>query len=155
MASKSVNSINTRKISSDHDKVLTNNKIKPIIQLRNFFKFMNSWIYSEFFKKTSTQRLTTSSKIISKNNCYVIIESLWIGQFVNLLHDSITSEISDISRNILDDSDENNVKGDEINDSGNNKRAGEDKYDYNIYDILSMDNGNNNDTSLLFNALYM
>ncbi|POG61281.1 hypothetical protein GLOIN_2v1786842 [Rhizophagus irregularis DAOM 181602=DAOM 197198] len=84
-----------------------------------------------------------------------VIESLWIGQFVNLLHDSITSEISDISRNILDDSDENNVKGDEINDSGNNKRAGEGNYDYNIDDILSMDNGDNNDTSLLFNALYM
>ncbi|CAB4425828.1 unnamed protein product [Rhizophagus irregularis] len=62
----------------------------------------------------STQRLTTSGET-----------SLWINQFVNLSHDSITSEIGNIPRDILDDSDENNVEDDEVDDSGNNKRAGE------------------------------
>jgi len=68
-----------------------------------------------------------------------------IDQFVNLSHDSITSEIGDIPRDILDDSDENNAEGDEVDDSGNNKRAGEGDYDYDRDDILGMGDGDNND----------
>jgi len=45
----------------------------------------------------------------------------------------------------LDDSDENNVEGDEVDDSGNNKRAGEGDYDYDIDDVLGMGDGDNND----------
>ncbi|GBC40872.2 hypothetical protein GLOIN_2v1786842 [Rhizophagus irregularis DAOM 181602=DAOM 197198] len=55
------------------------------------------------------------------------------------------SEISDIPRDILDDSDENNAKDDEVDDSGNNKRAGKGDYDYDIDDVLGMNDGDNND----------
>ncbi|GET62960.1 ribonuclease H-like domain-containing protein [Rhizophagus irregularis DAOM 181602=DAOM 197198] len=96
-------------------------------------------------EQASTQRLTTSGETIFEDNCRVVIESLWIDQFVNLSHDSITSEIGDIPRDILDDSDENNAEDDEVDDSGNNKRPGEGDYDYDIDDVLGMDDGNNND----------
>ncbi|GBC53927.2 ribonuclease H-like domain-containing protein [Rhizophagus irregularis DAOM 181602=DAOM 197198] len=96
-------------------------------------------------EQVTTQRLTTSGETIPEDNCRVVIESLWIDQFVNLSHDSITSEIGDISRDILDDSDENNAEDDEVDDSGNNKRPGEGDYDYDIDDVLGMDDGDNND----------
>ncbi|CAB5350508.1 unnamed protein product [Rhizophagus irregularis] len=96
-------------------------------------------------KQASTQRLTTSGETILEDNCRVVIESLWIDQIVNLSHDSITSEIGDIPRDILDDSDENNAEDDEVDDSGNNKRPGESDYDYDIDDVLGMDDGDNND----------
>ncbi|GBC39627.2 ribonuclease H-like domain-containing protein [Rhizophagus irregularis DAOM 181602=DAOM 197198] len=96
-------------------------------------------------EQASTQRLTTSGETIPEDNCRVVIESLWIDQFVNLSHDSITSEIGDIPRDILDDSDENNAEDDEVDDSGNNKRPGEGDYDYDIDDVLGMDDGDNND----------
>ncbi|PKC61398.1 hypothetical protein RhiirA1_466603 [Rhizophagus irregularis] len=87
--------------------------------------------------KIRKQRLTTSGETIPKDNCRIVIESLWIDQFVNLSHGSITS---DIPRDILDDLDENNAEDDEVNDSGNNKRAGKGDYDYDIDDVLGMDN---------------
>ncbi|EXX57220.1 hypothetical protein RirG_209120 [Rhizophagus irregularis DAOM 197198w] len=96
-------------------------------------------------EQASTQRLTTSGETIPEDNCRVVIESLWIDQFINLSHDSITSEIGNIPRDILDDSDENNAEDDEVDDSGNNKRAGEGDYDYDIDDVLGMDDGDNND----------
>jgi hypothetical protein len=49
-------------------------------------------------------------------------------------------------RDILDNSDENNAKSYEVDDSGNNKRAGESDYNYDRNDVLSMgDSDNNND----------
>ena len=45
----------------------------------------------------------------------------------------------------MDDSDENNAEGDKVDDSGNNKRAGEGDYDYDIDDVLGMGDGDNND----------
>ncbi|GET55701.1 ribonuclease H-like domain-containing protein [Rhizophagus irregularis DAOM 181602=DAOM 197198] len=96
-------------------------------------------------EQASTQRLTTSGETIPEDNCRVVIESLWIDQFVNLSHDSITSEIGDIPRDILDDSDENNAEDDKVDDSGNNKRPREGDYDYDIDDVLGMDDGDNND----------
>ncbi|GET67095.1 hypothetical protein GLOIN_2v1786842 [Rhizophagus irregularis DAOM 181602=DAOM 197198] len=54
-------------------------------------------------------------------------------------------KIGDIPRDILDDSDENNAEDDEVDDSGNNKRSGEGDYDYDIDDVLGMDDGDNND----------
>ncbi|GET53186.1 hypothetical protein GLOIN_2v1783329 [Rhizophagus irregularis DAOM 181602=DAOM 197198] len=56
-------------------------------------------------------------------------------------------EIGDIPRDILDDSDENNAEDDEVDDSGNNKRPGEGDYDYDIDDVLGMDDGDNNDNN--------
>jgi hypothetical protein len=55
-ASESVNSVINLKLAlkkmvSNHDKILINNKIKLIIQLKFFFKFMSSWICSGFSKK--------------------------------------------------------------------------------------------------------
>ncbi|GBC23186.2 ribonuclease H-like domain-containing protein [Rhizophagus irregularis DAOM 181602=DAOM 197198] len=96
-------------------------------------------------EQASTQRLTTSGETIPEDNCRVVIESLWIDQFVNLSHDSITSKISDIPRDILNDSDENNAEDDEVDDSSNNKRPREGDYDYDIDDVLGMDNSDNND----------
>ncbi|PKY21750.1 hypothetical protein RhiirB3_435441 [Rhizophagus irregularis] len=98
-------------------------------------------------KQASTQRLTTSGETIPEDNCCVVIESLWIDQFVNLseiyyncLKNSLYQEFA-ISRFdcILDDSDENNMEDDEVDDSDNNKRAGEGDYDYKIDDVLDMD----------------
>lgn len=45
-------------------------------------------------------------------------------------------------------SDENNAEGDEVDevdDSGNDKRAGEGDYDYDIDDVLGMGDGDNID----------
>ncbi|GET66223.1 ribonuclease H-like domain-containing protein [Rhizophagus irregularis DAOM 181602=DAOM 197198] len=66
-------------------------------------------------EQASTQRLTTSGETISEDNCRVVIEN------------------------------ENNAEDDEVDDSGNNKRPGEGDYDYDIDDVLDMDDGDNND----------
>ncbi|GET63380.1 hypothetical protein GLOIN_2v1783329 [Rhizophagus irregularis DAOM 181602=DAOM 197198] len=57
----------------------------------------------------------------------------------------VNCEIGDILRDISDDSDENNAEDNEVDDSGNNKRAGEGDYDYDIDDVLGMNDGDNND----------
>ena len=58
----------------------------------------------------------------------------------------LTSKISDIPKDILDDSDKNNAEDNEVDNSGNNKRAEEDDYGYGINDVLGMDDDvNNND----------
>ncbi|PKC13961.1 hypothetical protein RhiirA5_409919 [Rhizophagus irregularis] len=93
-------------------------------------------------KQASTQRLTTSGETIPEDNCCVVIESLWIDQFVNLSYDSITNYSEDFKRFdwlIRYSEDENNMEDDEVDDSGNNKRAGEGDYDYKIDDVLDMD----------------
>ncbi|GBC13550.1 ribonuclease H-like domain-containing protein [Rhizophagus irregularis DAOM 181602=DAOM 197198] len=66
-------------------------------------------------EQASTQRLTTSGETIPEDNCHVVIEN------------------------------ENNAEDDEVDDSGNNKRPGEGDYDYDIDDVLGMDDGDNND----------
>ncbi|GBC52238.2 ribonuclease H-like domain-containing protein [Rhizophagus irregularis DAOM 181602=DAOM 197198] len=76
-------------------------------------------------EQASTQRLTTSGETIPKTIAVY--------------------KIGDIPRDILDDSDENNAEDDEVDDSGNNKRSGEGDYDYDIDDVLGMDDGDNND----------
>ncbi|PKC75618.1 hypothetical protein RhiirA1_436091 [Rhizophagus irregularis] len=65
--------------------------------------------------------------------------------FINFIKELNAGEIGDILRDILDDSDENNAEDDEVDDSGNNKRPGEGDYDYDIDDVLGMDDGDNND----------
>jgi len=99
-------------------------------------------------EQPSIHRLTTSGEIIPEDNCRVVIESPWIDKFINLSHDLITNGIADIPRDILDESDENNAKDDEVNNSGasdNNKRSGVGDYDYDIDAVLSIGDDNNYD----------
>ena len=55
--------------------------------------------------------------------------------------------MNQLPRDILDNSDENNAEGDEVDDSDNNKRAGEGDYYYDIDDILGMGDGDNNNNN--------
>lgn len=41
-----------------------------------------------------------------KDNCYVLIKPVWIGKFVNLLHELIIKDIV-VPKDILDDFDDN------------------------------------------------
>ena len=94
----------------------------------------------------SAPRITTSGEVIPEDNCRVIIESVWIDKFVDLSHSLIINEISDIPSDILDDSDENN-EDDENNDKGSGvpTRIGEGVFDYNITDLIDIDNGDDDD----------
>jgi len=94
----------------------------------------------------SVPRVTTSGEVIPEDNCHVIIESVWIDKFVDLSHSLIINEIGDIPSDILDDSDENN-EDDENNDKGSGvpTRIGEDVFDYNITDLIDIDNGDDDD----------
>ena len=92
---------------------------------------------------TPTHR-TTSSEKIPKDNCYVLIEPIWIEKFVDLSHNSIIKDIN-IPKDILDDFDEN--MGDEgvnnDNEVGDGDKSDNDSrkgiYNYNIDDLFSND----------------
>jgi hypothetical protein len=91
---------------------------------------------------------TSTNEIIPEDNCHVVIESLWIDKYIDLSHNLITSEIGDIPRDMLDDSDENNTENDKIDDSevsGNNKRVGEGDFDYDINDVLDLSDDSEED----------
>ena len=87
---------------------------------------------------------TQRSIEIPKDNCYVLIEPVWIEKFVDLSHQSIIKDI-DVPKDILDDLDENiemndsnRVLGDsDEKDNNSNIRKG--VYNYNIDDLLSSD----------------
>ena len=90
--------------------------------------------------------LTQRSIEIPKDNCYVLIELIiWIKKFVNLSYQSIIKDI-DIPKDIIDDLDENI----EINNSNrvlsnSNKKNNDSNiekgvYNYNIDNLLSSDN---------------
>ncbi|PKY60840.1 hypothetical protein RhiirA4_485012 [Rhizophagus irregularis] len=99
----------------DQKKILVLVMMRSIIfniRIAETFAKDNDKEYNE--KQASTQRLTISGETILEDNCYIVI------------------------KNILNDSDENNVEGDEVDDSGNNKRAGEDDYDYDIDNVLDI-----------------
>jgi hypothetical protein len=53
------------------------------------------------------QRVTTGCKIISKDNCHVVIESIWIDRYIDLSYNLITNKIGSILADILEYSDEN------------------------------------------------
>ena len=61
-------------------------------------------------------------------------------------HSLIINEIGDISSDLLDDSDENN-RDDENNDKGSGVpiRIGEGIFDYNITDLIDIDNRDDDD----------
>ena len=88
---------------------------------------------------SSTQK-TTSGEPIPKDNCYVLIEPVWIDKFVDLSHNLIIKDI-EVSKEIIDDLDndddddgKNNGVGDgNIGDDGKN---GKGVFDYNIDDFL-------------------
>jgi len=84
--------------------------------------------------------------VIPEDNCRVIIESVWIDKFVDLSHSLIINEIDDIPSDILDDLDENNGN-DKNNDkgSGGPTRIGEGVFDYNITDLIDIDNRDDDD----------
>ncbi|EXX62950.1 hypothetical protein RirG_156930 [Rhizophagus irregularis DAOM 197198w] len=113
------------------------------IRIAEAFAENNDEEYNE--EQASTQRLTTSGEIIPEDNCRVVIESLWIDQFVNLSYDSITRFLTRNSTRL--DSLGALAEDDEVDDSGNNKRAGKGDYDYDIDDVLNMDDGDNNDNN--------
>ena len=78
---------------------------------------------------------------IPDDNCYVVIEPVWIEKFIDLLYESIIKDI-DVPTDILDDFDENmndnnGVGGGGEKDNDSNRRKG--VYDYNIDDLLSND----------------
>ncbi|EXX66975.1 hypothetical protein GLOIN_2v1786842 [Rhizophagus irregularis DAOM 181602=DAOM 197198] len=116
-------------------------KLESMCKLILYWK-SNSKTEIGFYGIDQKKNTRLSDDEINIHNCRIVIESLWIDQFVNLSYDSITS---DIPRDILDNSDENNAEDDEVNDSGNNKRAGKGDYDYDIDDVLGMDDSDNND----------
>ena len=88
---------------------------------------------------------STGGEKIPKNNCYVLIEPVWIENFIDLSHKSIIKDI-DVPKDILDDFDENINDGNRIGD-GNEKdneksidrESGKGVYDYNIDDLFGDD----------------
>ena len=78
---------------------------------------------------------------ISDNICHVVIEHVWIENFVDLSYDLITKEICEISEDILDNFDENSDLDDEsnVNMIDDNSRSGKSILDYNIDDLLGSD----------------
>jgi hypothetical protein len=87
---------------------------------------------------------THKSIEVPKDNCYILIEPVWIEKFVDLSHESIIKDI-DVPTDILDDLDENMNDGNDGNRVGgsdekdNDSESGKGVYDYNIDDLLSSD----------------
>lgn len=94
-------------------------------------------------EQTSAHRLTTSGEIIPEDNCRVVIE-LQIDKYIDLSHSLIANEIGEVPEDILDDLDdlnENNTENDEVNNVGiNDDRVGVGDFDYDIDDILGINN---------------
>jgi hypothetical protein len=90
-------------------------------------------------------RLTKNSVVIPEDNCRVIIESLWIDKLVDLSYRLITDKIGNIPMDIIDDSDENNMRDDDVNDGGAGMRIGEDDFDYDINDLTGVNNVEDDD----------
>ena len=78
---------------------------------------------------------------IPDDNCYVVIEPVWIEKFIDLSHESIIKDI-DVPTDILDDFDENMNDNNGVGGGGekdNDSNRGKGVYDYNIDDLLSND----------------
>jgi hypothetical protein len=76
-----------------------------------------------------------SNETIPKDNCIVLIESVWIEKFVDLSHNLITEGIGNIPNDILDNSDNSDINDYEI-DINENNEDGKGVLDYNIDDLL-------------------
>jgi hypothetical protein len=86
---------------------------------------------------------STGGEKILKDNCYVLIESVWIDKFIDLSHDLIIKDI-DIPKDLLDDFDENMNDDNRVSDDagGGEDDNGKGYYDYDIDDLLdSTDEG--------------
>lgn len=89
----------------------------------------------------NTTHRTTGSEKVPEDNCYVLIEPVWIENFIDLSHESIIKDI-DVPKDILDDLDENMNDDNRVNDGNekvNDNESGRGVYDYNIDDLLSDD----------------
>jgi hypothetical protein len=81
---------------------------------------------------------------VPKDNCYVLIEPIWIEKFIDLSHESIIKGI-DVPKDILDDSDENmndddnRVGDDNEKDNEKDNESGKGVYDYSVDDLFSSD----------------
>ena len=100
---------------------------------------------AEAFKKTDNDDdidLTPAGgERIPDNNCYVVIEPVWIEKFIDLSHESIIKDI-DVPTDILDDFDENMNDNNGVGGGGekdNDSNRGKGVYDYNIDDLLNND----------------
>ncbi|PKK56930.1 hypothetical protein RhiirC2_799003 [Rhizophagus irregularis] len=88
---------------------------------------------------TPTHKSTGGKKIL-KDNCYVLIEPVWIENFINLSHDLIIKDI-DVPKDLLDDFDENmnddNRVSDDAGGDEDDNRDGKGYYNYDVDDLLS------------------
>jgi hypothetical protein len=85
---------------------------------------------------SSTQK-TTSGEPIPKDNCYVLIEPVWIDKFVDLSHNLIIKDI-EIPKEIMDDLDNDDDDDGGVGDGniGDDGKNGKGVFDYNIDDFL-------------------
>src|SRR2546421_1820257 len=103
---------------------------------------------AEAFKETNddddhhlTPAGVTGGKRIPDDNCYIVIEPVWIEKFIDLLHESIIKDI-DVPTDILNDFDENMNDNNRVSNNGekdNDSNRGKGVYDYDIDDLLSND----------------
>ena len=103
---------------------------------------------AEVFKETDdddddhlTPAGVAGGERIPDDNCYVVIEPVWIEKFIDLSHESIIKDI-DVPTDILNDFDENMNDNNRVGDDGekdNDSNRGKGVYDYDIDDLLSND----------------
>ena len=92
------------------------------------------------FDDELTSRASGETK--PKDNCQVVIEHVWLENFVDLFHRLIVDKIGDISEDILDYSDEDNsndneVNGDKVGDELDDSGKGD--FNYDIDDLIVED----------------
>src|SRR5256714_9258052 len=108
---------------------------------------------AEAFKETNddddhhlTPAGVAGGERIPDDNCYVVIEPVWIEKFIDLSHESIIKDI-DVPTDILDDFDKNMNDNNRVGDDGekdNDSNREKGIYDYDIDDLLSNDNEEGN-----------
>jgi hypothetical protein len=92
---------------------------------------------------------TQKSIEIPKDNCHVLIEPIWIENFIDLSHESIIKDI-DVPKDILDDFDENINDGNKVDDDDekdNDSESGKGVYDYNIDDLVGSDSNDDDENN--------
>ncbi|POG62201.1 hypothetical protein GLOIN_2v1785592 [Rhizophagus irregularis DAOM 181602=DAOM 197198] len=97
---------------------------------------------------TLTHKSTGSEKI-PKDNCYILIEPVWINKFIDLSHDLIIKDIN-VLKDLLDDFDENmnndntgrkvknqaSIISNDAGSSEDDNKNGKGYYNYNVDDLL-------------------
>jgi len=96
---------------------------------------------AEAFKETDEEEYEDLSPIntIPKDNCYVLIEPIWIEKFIDLTHELITKDVN-VPKDILEDFDEHTKDNDNDDNDGNDGDNSDDSrkgnYDYEVEDVL-------------------